>query len=124
LYRLRSTVTLPFNSTTSPDSDFTNWETVVEAAVTQVIFENNLDVSRDIRFTGPLTFSATELYNGVTVVTYETALDAASPSFTAQIDIAGVNTWITTNVTLPTTKWILRVIANPTKQTQIDLKYR
>ena len=124
LYRIRGTVSLPFNSTVSPDTDTTNWLQVVEGNLSQITLDNNFDSVRNIRFTGPYTFSATELYNGVTTVQYETALDGASPTFAAQANIAAVNTWITTNVTTGTTKWILRLIANPTKQTQIDLVFQ
>lgn len=204
LYRIRSTVTLPFNSTISPDSDTANWETVVQSEVpqftlpaidteaelraiatsslslgvaigykeqstrifrfyelragtdaddppniirpndyaattnervwevaligatsqkTKVIFESEFDTTRDIRFTGPITLLDPEVYNGITILTYQVAIDTASPSFTAQGNVSNVNTWITTNVTIASTKWILKLVSNASKQTQVDLLY-
>lgn len=204
LYRIRSTTTLPFNSTVSPASDTTNWQTVIQSDLpqftlpaidteaelraittasqslgiaigykeqttnvfrfyelragtdaddspniirpndyaastnervwelaligatslkTQVIFESDLDTTRDLRFTGPITLLDPELYNGITTLTYQTALDAASPSFSDAANVAAVNTWIGTNVTTDSTKWILKLVSNATKQTQVDLLY-
>jgi hypothetical protein len=204
LYRIRSTVTLPFNSAISPESDSTNWQTVIEGQVqqftlpvidtetelraittatrspgiaigykeetsrifrfytlragtdaddspnvirpddyaattnervwelalvgatsvtTKVKLISDFDNNGDLRFTGPLTLLDPELYDGVTTVTYETALDGASPSFTAQANVAAVNSWISSNVTTDTTKWILNFFTDASKSPQVDFRY-
>lgn len=119
----------PYNGTDSNDIVPRGWieQQIAQSSgsavqVLKVMFESDLDNIQDVRFSGPITVQAPELYHGITTVTYEVALDGASPTFTAQADTTALQNWINANIT-GSTKWILRLITNASKQSQVDFKY-
>jgi len=76
---------------------------------------------------GPLNITDEEfsLASGITSLSYEVAVDAASPTFSIESDLAALNTWVDSNVSTDTTKWLIRPIpddVNPGEH-QIKLQY-
>lgn len=78
----------------------------------QVNFDSDLDTtSAQVTFKGAKTFSDLFFDSKLSGVTFEVKLASAS-TWTAQADLTALNSWVTSNVTTPSTLWQIRLIAD------------
>lgn len=88
----------PYNSVNSPDVDTTNWTAITSGnqptvRIDQMEVESDLDNVVYGYYRTPVQLSI-KLFNGITTISYATALDGASPTFTARADLNAVNTYL------------------------------
>jgi hypothetical protein len=91
-------------------------------------FESDLDTNLGpFGYTGEFDVLRIETYAGLTgTISFETALDAASPVFVTHANVAALNAWIDSNVSGDAdtgTKWLLNFVGAPDQPTGFDFVY-